>query len=80
MVCPDVGASRFDRNDERDIGRGDWKMRRKTGSAITSVLQMGEHDGARDRVLRATFWLPVPTDGCAEPTRLDTARARREPT
>ncbi|MGO8997733.1 MAG: hypothetical protein ACLQVI_30820 [Polyangiaceae bacterium] len=59
---------------------------RNRGSAIASVLQSGEKDGAHDRVLRATFWLSSSSHGhgatraCAELTLLETARARREQT
>jgi hypothetical protein len=55
-------------------------MVRKTGSALASVLRMGEQDGAHDRVLRTSFWLSSPARGCGEIVTLDSFRARREPT
>jgi hypothetical protein len=47
----------------------------KRASAIVSIFQTGERDGARERVLRSTFWLSSPARECAEPTSLDAVRA-----
>jgi hypothetical protein len=35
-------------------------MRSKGSCAIESVLGTADHDHARDRILRKTFWAPVP--------------------
>jgi hypothetical protein len=79
MVCPDVGASRFDTTNATSDERGQ-EMTRKTGTALASILHTRDHDGTCDRVLRASFWLPSSTRGCAEPTALEAFRARREQT
>jgi hypothetical protein len=51
---------------------------RKTGSAIDSIFQTKDQDGAPERVLRATFWLPSHTRGKADVIALDAFRAQRE--
>jgi hypothetical protein len=62
--------------DEPDMKRGEPRMG-KRASAIVSLFQTGERDGARERVLRATFWLSSPPPECAAPTLLDAIRVRR---
>ena len=53
---------------------------RNTGSALGSILQQRDTQGvsAHERVLRATFWIPSQTRGCAEVIALEAVRARRE--
>jgi hypothetical protein len=50
---------------------------RKGGHAITSILHVGDEDGARDRVLRTSFWRPSSSGTVAELIVLDAVRAAR---